>query len=569
MAKLCLIFVSIEGRTGDKSPNKRKISMYKKVSIVKTIKRSYSPKLGNIHDSGTPPLARLKPTNRRRPSPLPFIIYFTMESSLLDHDDDDLPFHLATKFPATNRDDERLTSSSTSSTSGSAAYNTKCTNESKDINITQNNNGTEPSVPLHHPTTATLPKIDVLTTNRINGHTSNDLQMKSLFEDTASDSEDDVTTFTVATILEKQPSRHQNGVPVNILLDAKQTSVNYACSTVTLQTNVDENRDQVSRASNAIHKDDDGIEKLRYTSSLLDTSTDSAFSDDIFDGLDEVDLSAAKTPAINNQRSKTTTSSEHPSCNSTLGNQGSIFRDPSTEYDRSVEVSSKYEYSRSFVAKTPIQAPYDELRTQASTHTNLLDLEFGSEDEEASANQQRIQCRSKGCKGNRRISDQFLSVYDEVAAAQSMKSASFSSQKDDSMIIKGKQVKTFASAIRAVATGISTHANAATANARCDGVGSWEEDSTWQQHRGGSLSGKKRTFDNSGEAGEEFIARRRSRKSWLGRPDYAQMQIMSEEKEEQCDILRKVRVISYMQILVTAELQKLIFCMYYVFLCRK
>ena len=245
--------------------------MYKKVSIVKTIKRSYSPKLGNIHDSGTPPLARLKPTNRRRPSPLPFIIYFTMESSLLDHDDDDLPFHLATKFPATNRDDERLTSSSTSSTSGSAAYNTKCTNESKDINITQNNTGTEPSVPLHHPTTATLPKIDVLTTNRINGHTSNDLQMKSLFEDTASDSEDDVTTFTVATILEKQPSRHQNGVPVNILLDAKQTSVNYACSTVTLQTNVDENRDQVSGASNAIHKDDDGIEKLRYTSSLLDT----------------------------------------------------------------------------------------------------------------------------------------------------------------------------------------------------------------------------------------------------------------------------------------------------------
>ena len=343
--------------------------------------------------------------------------------------------------------------------------------------------------------------------------------------------------FTVATVL----SRTKNETSLMQKNDAwndDRTACTFPSVTVDTGTN---NHGLLSRIASrggdgvSVHSDghctqnsvvadrDEELKRLRCTSSLMDDSFDS-MADDELHGIHDHEI-VSPTPAGARGQVNLQKTVKKSNCNrSKANNLGSIFRTPGVR-DKEKHASSEAQLSMQNIndslfeqasfkqplhpTKTPIRAPYDETNNNsfdASIGNSLMDATYESFDE----------LDKDGIKRRKRLSNKFLSVYDELSAQAIQKSATFQSalnKKDKDGKVK-RMSDAFSTAMQSMADGISSHA---AANARCDMGGSWDVDEP--------LSGKKRPL-------AEISGLQNLRKSWGGSHNYIQMQLIAEREEE-------------------------------------
>ncbi|KAL3793111.1 hypothetical protein HJC23_005613 [Cyclotella cryptica] len=215
------------------------------------------------------------------------------------------------------------------------------------------------------------------------------------------------------------------------------------------------------------------IQKLRCTSSLIDSSLDSTCDENSCEGVEQMIPPVTSWNArnvlernTNMEVQKTIKKSNRKSSNfnstSEAINRHSVFRKMSAG-DKSVKSSISTRLHMKPV-KSPLLVPYDEklspcsFDASASTQTNLLDLELDNVDVGAAIRQR------KRHRTDAQYSNKFLSVYDELDAQAIDKSSSFDSQ---SGVTYNKRSK-------AKMKSMAPNAVLSITRGNCEGVGSWD-----------------------------------------------------------------------------------------------
>jgi len=293
---------------------------------------------------------------------------------------------------------------------------------------------------------------------------------------------DDHSSFTVATVLEKNRSKH-HGPPRDIFYDDDSNESKNDASTQC------ENSFKTSRMCRNPNKmlfgRNEEIEKLRCTSSLMDSSLDSTAEEHFCKEVDQIIPPATSSNAnvlernsyVEVQKTIKKSNCKNVIFNTTTNaiNRESIFRNISIG-DTSVKTSTDTRHllnpaKSQFVARRDEKMSLYSFDASTSTDTNPLDLGLDSAVVTTAIRKQKRQ-RNDG-----RFSNKFLAVYDDLAAQAMDQTTSCDSQNDiKNDRSRNARIKHLVSnAVRSVARG------------NCDGVGSWDV----EEHQ--ILSGKKRS----------------------------------------------------------------------------
>jgi len=348
---------------------------------------------------------------------------------------------------------------------------------------------------------------------------SSEISQKSIFRDDLSD--DDATTFTVATVLEKRAGSRRDTI------------------TRTMPTiSIDDKSDvpAMVETKQAGHHPPEERRQLRITSSLMDDASDSEHDGDELHQGSHV---------------------QHVGIASKKSYKDDIFRTPSHQEDQTIVFATK-----STILRRNTYA------SDASINANLLDKEVGKETGiDTSPNDSEAEQKNR-----RQSTDTFMSMYEDFGSKQKTPSLKQTKSLDYDFAAKGTQVKTRVSTVlKSVAGGLAAHASSKqrtpslnhtnsldydfaakgtqvktrvatalktvagglAARNSCDGVGSWDVEQ--MQH----MSGKKRGID-SDEEHESDHRQRNRRKSLNIREELTQMQDTVHERTEECASLKRV-----------------------------
>jgi hypothetical protein len=338
------------------------------------------------------------------------------------------------------------------------------------------------------------------------------IQTTSLLQhdDYGSSDDDDYASFTVSSVLDGAKStNNQQAMPRNFFCtDASdERSEKQSMS----------RRKSLDAASQHTEKDDD-LRKLRCTYSLMDDSFDSTDEDNMLNDVEHKNSPAPQEPSSHSTEVQKTIKKSNRSSNSAqtdnlkASNRDSIFR------RTPINGRSEEKIHLVFPARTLLRAPDNEKRSltsfDSSLHNNsLLDNGFDELDREV------IKRRKNN---DRRCSNKFLSVYDDLSQQAIEKSMSLQSRSgnNDEQNSKVKRMKDLVStAVQSITDGAI--------NADCD------DGTSWGLHEQQTLSGKKRSASLMSDGLKKLLN---------GRQSYIQMQILAEREEER-QLFKQVRAI--------------------------
>ncbi|KAL7489040.1 hypothetical protein ACHAW6_014625 [Cyclotella cf. meneghiniana] len=329
---------------------------------------------------------------------------------------------------------------------------------------------------------------------------------------------DDNSSFTVATVLENIKIKHHGSLPRNIFYDYDLNGIKNTAST---QCGNSFMTSRMCRNTNKMIVDrNEEIEKLRCTSSLMDSSLESTDDEHFFKEVDQIRPPAASSNAnllerksyVEVQKTIKKSNCKNVIFNTTTKaiNRESIFRNISIG-DTSVKASTDTRHLLN-PAKSHFVARYDDkislysFDASTSTDSNPLDFELDSTDFATAIRKQKIQ-RNDG-----QFSNKFPAEYGDLAARATGKTASFDSQNDikHDRSSNAKIKAIVSNAVRLVARG------------NCDGVGSWDV----QEHQ--ILSGKKRSRHQMNAPNGILNVGQ----TWSSRKNHIQLQFLAERDEE-------------------------------------
>ena len=327
------------------------------------------------------------------------------------------------------------------------------------------------------------------------------MEKTSLLDIEDHDDSSSCSSFTVATVLAptKEPSvAHPRTTVVHFDDDVSQGTLPTMVVHPIASTN--------DVTSDNTDDEDEELNNLRCTASLMDDSFDSAADEEV-----EENKRVMMSPPIdadstlNSQDVKTIKKSNKSISTAAdqVENRNSIFRKPTQVETPKVPARSLHKG-----AATPLPAPYDETIHNSfdnSMENSLMDTAYESFDE-----------LDKEAIKRRRRSNKFLSVYDDISAQAIRKSSTMEKDQSRGGIGKVRRMSNaFSTAVQTVADGISSRA---AVNTHCDVAGSWSVDNE------NSLSGKKRPLS-------EISGLQNLKKTW-GSHNYVQMQMLAEQEEE-------------------------------------
>eukprot|EP00804_Cyclotella_cryptica_P003222 CCRYP_010463-RA/>CCRYP_010463-RA protein AED:0.02 eAED:0.02 QI:200/1/1/1/0/0.5/2/1036/420 len=288
----------------------------------------------------------------------------------------------------------------------------------------------------------------------------------------SSSEDDEHSSFTVATVLENDMSKNKGLVRKDVYYHHASKAGQIDASTQRGNSSNVSSRIRRNRNTMLIDRNEE-IQKLRCTSSLIDSSLDSTCDENSCEGVEQMIPPVTSWNArnvlernTNMEVQKTIKKSNRKSSNfnstSEAINRHSVFRKMSAG-DKSVKSSISTRLHMKPV-KSPLLVPYDEklspcsFDASASTQTNLLDLELDNVDVGAAIRQR------KRHRTDAQYSNKFLSVYDELDAQAIDKSSSFDSQ---SGVTYNKRSK-------AKMKSMAPNAVLSITRGNCEGVGSWD-----------------------------------------------------------------------------------------------
>lgn len=382
---------------------------------------------------------------------------------------------------------------------------------------------------IYLPVTATFGvwrRPTVITTDHQREQTTSTMETTCLLDLEDDDGSSTCSSFTVATVLSCSKNdlslMHMNVRCTDALNDDDRT----VCTVPSMVSSDLYQADRYHK-QNSTFSGDEELQRLRFTSSLMDDSFESTTEDDVQENKNGTILSLPPVQMtathLNLQKTVKKSNVHEPKAN----NIDSIFRTPAVKENpievkasvlkplekSMVEASVQTSFTQPVLpVKTPFRAPYDDTVGNSfdqSVGNSLLDSTYESFDE----------LDKEGIKRRKRQSNKFLSVYDDLSAQAIQRTATFQETLRNQKV-KDSRVKrisaAFSTAVQSVADGISSHA---AANARCDVGG------TWQIEDDQPFSGKKRSL-------AEISGLQNLNRAWGGTHNYVQMQLLAEREEE-------------------------------------